>query len=83
MKTKNSEESLRRVRALTGCAPERLVFHQIDLCDAAALNKMLETCPDFYACIHFAGLKVPPSPHRGACLQCLVWVSVVHSFRPP
>lgn len=58
----NSEESLRRVRALTGCAPERLVFHKIDLCDAAALSKMLETCPDFHSCIHFAGLKVPPPP---------------------
>eukprot|EP00904_Undaria_pinnatifida_P006278 jgi/Undpi1/2780/HiC_scaffold_14.g06157.m1 len=53
----SSEESLTRVRALTGCAPERLVFHNVDLCDAAALSKVLETCPTFHSCIHFAGLK--------------------------
>lgn len=53
-----SEESLKRVRTLTGCAPERLVFHNVDLCDPAALRKVLETCPGFHSCIHFAGLKV-------------------------
>ncbi|CAN0138604.1 unnamed protein product [Ectocarpus sp. 6 AP-2014] len=53
----SSEESLRRVRVLTGCAPERLVFHNVDLCDAAALGKVLEACPQFHSCIHFAGLK--------------------------
>lgn len=53
-----SEESLRRVRKLTGCPPEQLVFHEVDLCDALALRKMLEASPAFYACIHFAGLKV-------------------------
>eukprot|EP00752_Nemacystus_decipiens_P015653 g13969.t1 len=53
----SSEESLKRVRTLTGCAPKRLVFHNVDLCDAAALRKVLKTCPEFYSCIHFAGLK--------------------------
>ncbi|CAN0592536.1 unnamed protein product, partial [Laminaria digitata] len=52
-----SEESLKRVRTLTGCAPERLVFHKVDLCDAAALRVVLDACPQFHSCIHFAGLK--------------------------
>lgn len=60
-----SEESLKRVRVLTGCAPERLVFHNVDLCDAAALSKVLETCPQFHSCIHFAGLKVRKNERVG------------------
>ena len=38
----SSEESLKRVRALTGCAQERLVFHKVDICDAVALRAVLE-----------------------------------------
>ncbi|CAM9455380.1 unnamed protein product, partial [Hapterophycus canaliculatus] len=55
--SRQAEESLKRVRLLTGCAPEQLVFHKVDLCDAAALNKVLKACPEFHSCIHFAGLK--------------------------
>jgi UDP-glucose 4-epimerase len=49
----SSEESLRRVQELTG----RLArFHQADLLDEAALNRVLET-ESVDAVIHFAGLK--------------------------
>jgi nucleoside-diphosphate-sugar epimerase len=37
---------------------ERLVFHEVDLCDRAALKKVFEVSPKFQSCIHFAGLKV-------------------------
>eukprot|EP00534_Pseudo-nitzschia_fraudulenta_P002652 CAMPEP_0201122808 /NCGR_PEP_ID=MMETSP0850-20130426/6350_1 /ASSEMBLY_ACC=CAM_ASM_000622 /TAXON_ID=183588 /ORGANISM="Pseudo-nitzschia fraudulenta, Strain WWA7" /LENGTH=347 /DNA_ID=CAMNT_0047389577 /DNA_START=69 /DNA_END=1109 /DNA_ORIENTATION=- len=36
---------------------ERLVFHNVDLCDRNALKRVFETSPTFSACIHFAGLK--------------------------
>ncbi len=52
-----NEESLRRVREITGCDPSRLVFHKVDLCDEAALRAVFESSPKFSACIHFAGLK--------------------------
>ncbi|CAM9414104.1 unnamed protein product, partial [Choristocarpus tenellus] len=51
------EESIARVRKLTKCEPERIIFHKVNLCDAAALNAVLDKCPQFFACIHFAGLK--------------------------
>ena len=37
---------------------ERIVFHEVDLCDEVALRKVFETSPKFQGCIHFAGLKV-------------------------
>lgn len=37
---------------------KRLVFHEVDLCDEAALRKVFEESPKFASCIHFAGLKV-------------------------
>jgi UDP-glucose 4-epimerase len=37
---------------------KRLVIHEVDVCDEAALRKVFETSPTFQACIHFAGLKV-------------------------
>jgi nucleoside-diphosphate-sugar epimerase len=37
---------------------ERLVFHNVDICDRDALKRVFETSPKFHACIHFAGLKV-------------------------
>ncbi len=40
---------------------ERLVFHDVDLCDEAALRSVFESSPTFSACIHFAGLKVRES----------------------
>jgi saccharopine dehydrogenase-like NADP-dependent oxidoreductase len=54
--------SLDRVVEISGLTPEeraqRLVFHQVDVCDKEALRKVFETSPTFQACIHFAGLKV-------------------------
>ena len=37
---------------------DRLVFHNVDLCDRDALRRVFQTSPKFDACIHFAGLKV-------------------------
>ncbi len=37
---------------------ERLVFHEVDMCDKDAFRKVFESSPQFDACIHFAGLKV-------------------------
>ena len=57
----SSVASLDRVAELTGldeaARRERLVFHQVDLCDRDALKRVFETSPRFAACIHFAGLK--------------------------
>eukprot|EP00536_Pseudo-nitzschia_multiseries_P008596 jgi/Psemu1/198481/e_gw1.220.17.1 len=57
----SSMTSLDRVTELVGldeaARKERLVFHQVDLCDRDALKKIFETSPTFSACIHFAGLK--------------------------
>ena len=53
----SNEESLRRVRDISGCDPSRLVFHKVDLCDFDALKAIFESSPKFSACIHFAGLK--------------------------
>eukprot|EP00166_Cyanidium_caldarium_P000680 ctg_1261.g552 len=52
-----SEESLRRVRELTGTDERRLAFQQVDLLDAAALDAAVAAGGPFRACIHFAGLK--------------------------
>ncbi|MEN8006359.1 MAG: UDP-glucose 4-epimerase GalE [Candidatus Krumholzibacteriota bacterium] len=49
----SSEESLRRVRELTG---RDLEFHQVDICDRAALLEVFDA-HRFDAVIHFAGLK--------------------------
>lgn len=49
----SSEESLRRVAALAGRAPE---FHRVDICDAAALRAVFAR-RRFDAVVHFAGLK--------------------------
>lgn len=49
----SSEESLRRVQALTGRAPD---FHRVDLRDAPALRAVFAG-RRFDAVIHFAGLK--------------------------
>ena len=37
---------------------QRLVFHEVDLCDKESLRRVFESSPKFQACIHFAGLKV-------------------------
>jgi UDP-glucose 4-epimerase len=49
----SKQESLRRVATITGKA---LDFHQVDLLDEVALNRLFETT-DVEAVIHFAGLK--------------------------
>lgn len=54
--------SLDRVAELAGldesARKERLVYHNVDLCDRDALKNIFESSPTFSACIHFAGLKV-------------------------
>ncbi len=47
------EESLHRVRALTG---RELEFHEVDICDGAALGAVFAD-RSFDAVVHFAGLK--------------------------
>ncbi len=49
----SNEESLRRVEKLTG---KSIPFYKLDIRDAQALGKVMEE-HDFFACIHFAGLK--------------------------
>ena len=55
----SSMASLDRVAELAGLnesdRKERLVFHNVDLCDRDALKRIFETHPTFSACIHFAG----------------------------
>ena len=58
----SSSVSLDRVSEITNLTEEsrkeRLVFHNVDMKDEAAMKKVFETSPKFTACIHFAGLKV-------------------------
>lgn len=57
----SNEESLRRVEKLTD---KRIPFYKLDIRDAQALGKVMEE-HDFFACIHFAGLKaVGESVHK-------------------
>jgi len=49
----SSEESLRRVRAITG---KPVDFHGLDVCDTEALDRIFSK-QSFDAVIHFAGLK--------------------------
>ena len=53
----SSEESINRVRRITGCAEHRIKFIKVDMCDRSALERVFELSPPFLACIHFAGLK--------------------------
>lgn len=50
----SKEESLRRVREITGKTPE---FHKVDLADGPNLRSVFETAGKFDAVVHFAGLK--------------------------
>ncbi len=50
----SSQESLNRVRQLTG---KDLNFHKIDLLDAEGVNRIFTAYKDVDAVIHFAGLK--------------------------
>mmetsp|Transcript_28935 Transcript_28935/g.34138 ORF Transcript_28935/g.34138 Transcript_28935/m.34138 type:complete len:357 (+) Transcript_28935:74-1144(+) len=54
----SSIESLNRVRELTKCAESSLIFRQLNVCDADALDAVFEEFPgQIGSCIHFAGLK--------------------------
>jgi len=52
----SDEESLNRVRELSGCKPSDLLFRKVDLLDRPLLSRVFEEF-DFEACVHFAGLK--------------------------
>lgn len=58
----SSSVALDRVAEIAGLDDEarkdRLVFHQVDICDKNALRKVFESSPTFQACIHLASLKV-------------------------
>lgn len=53
----STPEGLKRVVEITGCDPERIKFHHVDLTNAAELETVFQNSPRFKACIHFAGLK--------------------------
>lgn len=61
----SSEESLRRVKALTEAflseealeSEEKLVFRNIDIRDKPGMEQVLNEFPDISSCVHFAGLK--------------------------
>ncbi len=50
----SSPEGLHRVEELTG---KKVEFHEVDLLDLEAVQKVFTACPDINAVIHFAGLK--------------------------
>lgn len=56
-----AEESLRRVRGITGCSEEALILEQVDLLEYEKLcgffSKYCGGGNSFVCCIHFAGLK--------------------------
>lgn len=51
----SSKVSLDRIELLCGRRP---VFHQVDVTDEAALEKVFEAHPEIDSVIHFAALKV-------------------------
>eukprot|EP00566_Odontella_aurita_P011414 CAMPEP_0113534494 /NCGR_PEP_ID=MMETSP0015_2-20120614/5188_1 /TAXON_ID=2838 /ORGANISM="Odontella" /LENGTH=386 /DNA_ID=CAMNT_0000433657 /DNA_START=32 /DNA_END=1192 /DNA_ORIENTATION=+ /assembly_acc=CAM_ASM_000160 len=51
------EESLERVKELTGCDPDRIHFRNCDVRDKRGLCAVLDEFPDVSSCVHFAGLK--------------------------
>ena len=61
----SSEVSLDRVAEIVGLSleerKERIVFHNVDICDKEAFRAVFEKSPKFHSCIHFAGLKVGSS----------------------
>lgn len=62
----SSSISLDKVADIVGLSAEerkeRIVFHEVDICDEPALRKVFESSPKFASCIHFAGLKVSIYP---------------------
>lgn len=53
----SSPVGLERVVEITGCSPDRITFHKVDLLDIPSLESVFQNSPRFTACIHFAGLK--------------------------
>lgn len=58
----SSPKSLDRVCEIVGLneeqRKERLVVHEVDLCNESDIRKVFQESPTFTSCIHFAGLKV-------------------------
>ena len=58
----SSAVSLDRVAQIVGlddnARKERLIFHEVDLCDEDKVREVFQKSPKFSGCIHFAGLKV-------------------------
>ncbi|CAM9309644.1 unnamed protein product, partial [Discosporangium mesarthrocarpum] len=50
------EESLNRVREITSCPEDQLIFRKVNLLDLPALESVFEEF-EFDSCVHFAGLK--------------------------
>ena len=54
----SSKKSLERVKEISGCGDDRIVFVEVDLCDEAKTEAMFKAAATpFTACIHFAALK--------------------------
>ena len=54
----SSSESIKRVRALTNCSPDRITLFEVDCCNNEQLENVFKNSPTkFQSCIHFAGLK--------------------------
>jgi UDP-glucose 4-epimerase len=57
----SSPVSLDRVATIVGLTEaerkERLIFHQVDICNEAEFREVFLKSPTFHAAIHFAGLK--------------------------
>jgi len=58
--TLSASHSSFRSQSITGCAPDRVRFYNVDVCDPVQMEHVFVTSPRFQACIHFAGLKVRP-----------------------
>ena len=63
----SSAASLDRVAKITNLTEEsqkeRIVLHNVDICDGTKMREVFEQSPKFTSCIHFAGLKVSVIVH--------------------
>ncbi|GKY95420.1 hypothetical protein MPSEU_000503500 [Mayamaea pseudoterrestris] len=66
---------------------ERMVFHQVDICDSSSMRKVFEHSPKFAACIHFAGLKavgestrIPIRYYENNLISTFVLVNLLDEF---
>lgn len=65
----SSAISLDRVATIVGLTDpaersKRIVVHKVDVCNEVEFRKVFESSPQFYAAIHFAGLKVSKRSER-------------------